>query len=83
MKKGMSTIITIFMVLSISITMFNDPDKSSAKAKTEIKYTLELGRWGIYNDGTHSNETTKGINNALQWASENGYEKFLYRTEPI
>lgn len=40
-------------------------------------YTLELSRWGVYKDGTHPTETTKGINDALKWAKENGY-KALY-----
>lgn len=35
-------------------------------------YDLELERWNIYNDGTHSIETTQGFNQALKWASENG-----------
>ena len=40
------------------------------------EYTLELERWGVYNDGTHPAETTKGFNDALQWASANGYTTF-------
>ena len=36
-------------------------------------YTLELHRWDVYNDGSHSKETTSGINKALVWAQENGY----------
>lgn len=39
-------------------------------------YELELSRWGVYNDGTHSIETTNGINNALQWAKSTGYKTF-------
>lgn len=43
-------------------------------ARSEV-YLLELGRWGIYNDETHSEETTRGFNAALKWAHENGYKK--------
>ncbi|TCN22205.1 parallel beta helix pectate lyase-like protein [Mesobacillus foraminis] len=39
-------------------------------------YELELARWGVYNDGTHPVETTRGINTALKWAKENGYKTF-------
>jgi hypothetical protein len=39
-------------------------------------YNLELGRWGIYNDGTHPVETTKGFNDALKWAHDNGKTTF-------
>ncbi len=35
-----------------------------------------LSRWGVYNDGTHALETTKGINSALKCAKENGYKSF-------
>lgn len=43
---------------------------------TSTTYTLELERWNIYNDGTHPVETTKGLNDALQWANENGVTAF-------
>ncbi|MFD0682122.1 MULTISPECIES: right-handed parallel beta-helix repeat-containing protein [unclassified Paenibacillus] len=36
-------------------------------------YTIELDRWKINNDGTHSAGTTKGINDALGWAKAQGY----------
>ncbi|MFD2613975.1 right-handed parallel beta-helix repeat-containing protein [Paenibacillus gansuensis] len=42
----------------------------------EKTYNLELTRWGISNNGTRPVETTKGINNALVWANQNGYDVF-------
>ncbi|WP_282173041.1 right-handed parallel beta-helix repeat-containing protein [Cytobacillus firmus] len=39
-------------------------------------YELELSRWGVYNNGTNPQETTKGINSALKWAKENNYKTF-------
>lgn len=36
------------------------------------QYAIDLDQWGIYNDGTHAQETTKGINDALVWASATG-----------
>ncbi|MGM0874210.1 MAG: right-handed parallel beta-helix repeat-containing protein [Bacillota bacterium] len=36
-------------------------------------YVVELGRWGIKNDGTDAINTTHGINNALVWAKNNGH----------
>lgn len=39
-------------------------------------YVLELNRWNVFNDGTHGAETTKGINDALQWAKKEGYTTF-------
>ncbi|MEO3945365.1 right-handed parallel beta-helix repeat-containing protein [Gorillibacterium sp. CAU 1737] len=35
-------------------------------------YEIELARFGIYKDGTHPVETTKGINKALVWAKSQG-----------
>ncbi|HWJ80031.1 MAG TPA: right-handed parallel beta-helix repeat-containing protein [Niallia sp.] len=34
-------------------------------------YVVELGRWGIKNDGTDALNTTNGINSALLWAKDN------------
>ncbi|WP_394184122.1 right-handed parallel beta-helix repeat-containing protein [Metabacillus halosaccharovorans] len=34
-------------------------------------YVVELGRWGIKNDGTDALNTTNGINSALMWAKDN------------
>lgn len=36
----------------------------------------ERTRWGIYNDNSHPIETTNGFNQALQWATSNGYTTF-------
>ena len=40
-------------------------------------YPVELSRWGIHRDGTEPRATTKGINQAIRWARENGYEGVL------
>jgi len=47
-------------------------DDMWVKQDETIPYTVELSKWGIYNDGTHSMETTKGFNNLLKWANESG-----------
>lgn len=39
-------------------------------------YHLVPKDWGIYNDGSHPAETTKGFNDALQWAHKNGITTF-------
>ncbi|MCR8925002.1 right-handed parallel beta-helix repeat-containing protein [Priestia megaterium] len=36
-------------------------------------YLVELDRWGINNNSTDAVNTSKGINNALIWAVQNGY----------
>ncbi|WP_242268054.1 right-handed parallel beta-helix repeat-containing protein [Bacillus cereus group sp. BfR-BA-01352] len=37
-------------------------------------YTVELERWGINNDGTAAVKTTQGLNDALLWASKEGFQ---------
>ncbi|VEF49056.1 SPBc2 prophage-derived uncharacterized protein yorA [Bacillus freudenreichii] len=36
-------------------------------------YLIELNRWNIKNDGTDAVNTSIGINNALNWAAQEGY----------
>lgn len=38
-------------------------------------YVIPLSTYSISNNGTNANATTKGINNALQYAKNNGYSK--------
>jgi|GEM_PF-3289945 len=38
-------------------------------------YLIDLQVWGISNDSTNPLATSNGINNALQWAKNNGYTK--------
>lgn len=47
----------------------------SQNAAVQNDYLIELSRFGIRNDGTRPVETTKGINDALKWASKNGKTK--------
>jgi hypothetical protein len=46
-------------------------------ARAEKVYRLVPGDFGIYADGSHPVETTKGFNDALQWAHEQGYTTFI------
>ena len=52
------------------------PETTPAQDPAEVQvYNLdstEMAKWNIYNDGTHPYETTKGINQALIWAKDNG-----------
>ncbi|MFB5252948.1 right-handed parallel beta-helix repeat-containing protein [Bacillus mycoides] len=40
-------------------------------------YVLELNRWNAKNDGTDAVNTSQGINNALKWASQQGYTEVV------
>lgn len=40
-------------------------------------YILELVRWNVKNDGTDAVNTSIGINNALAWASQQGFTEVL------
>ncbi|MDQ0194124.1 S-layer homology domain-containing protein [Paenibacillus wynnii] len=50
----------------------NISKRSEIATFTPSHHLIERSRWGIYNDGTHPIETTKGINNALIWAYQQG-----------
>ncbi|NOU65186.1 hypothetical protein GC096_14195 [Paenibacillus sp. LMG 31461] len=39
-------------------------------------YELNLSQWHIYNDNSHAQETTDGLNNALIWARDAGFTVF-------
>ncbi|SHI08452.1 hypothetical protein, partial [Clostridium grantii] len=45
---------------------------------TENEYIVDIERFGIKNDGTSPIETSKGINDALQYARGKGYEKIIF-----
>lgn len=47
------------------------PTGAKADSYQKTPHVIDLKRWGIHNDGTKPVETTKGINNALQWAGKN------------
>lgn len=40
-------------------------------------YMLELDKWNVKNDGTAAENTSSGINDALVWASEQGYVELV------
>lgn len=42
---------------------------------TDVIYEIPLANYGIYNNNTNANSTTKGINSALTYAKEQGYKK--------
>lgn len=63
------------LVAKESSTLYTtDSSQLAAVSGTDPQetYLIDLVKWGIYKDGTHPVETTKGINNALKWASKNG-----------
>lgn len=49
---------------------------SASTLDYENTYVLDFEKWTIFNDGTHPEETTKGLNEALKWAHKNGYTVF-------
>ncbi|RCW42500.1 right-handed parallel beta-helix repeat-containing protein [Paenibacillus prosopidis] len=63
--------IWVSFILLTQLTLL--PNETFADSKQD--YLIELSRFGIRNDGTRPVETTKGINDALKWASKNGKTK--------
>ncbi|MCA1010075.1 right-handed parallel beta-helix repeat-containing protein [Halobacillus halophilus] len=87
MKINNKTLIITFSLLVLGILMAaylvsENSNRSEIQTKAaknddnEDIYELELDRWDIYNDGTHPEKTTGGLNNALRWASDNGFSIF-------
>ncbi|NOV00209.1 right-handed parallel beta-helix repeat-containing protein [Paenibacillus planticolens] len=76
MIKKAIILLTFFMLSFQSLLVEAVTLENSTQAIGARTYNLELSRWNVYNDGTHPVETTNGINKALQWASEQGYQIF-------
>ncbi len=74
--------ILIFFILSFQSLLVEAVSSEEASTQTVVPttYNLELSRWNVYNDGTHPIETTNGINQALQWAHNQGYQIFKMPT---
>jgi hypothetical protein len=57
---------------------------SSQSLGSANSYVLELSRWGVSNNTadfgnvTLSTNNSNGINNAIQWASQQGYSEFIF-----
>ncbi|MCR2822006.1 right-handed parallel beta-helix repeat-containing protein [Lederbergia panacisoli] len=66
--------------ISLPLHKGNDSDsgiiQTSSKGDNQNVYELDLRKWGIFNDGTHPIETTKGLNAALEWTQQEGYTTF-------
>lgn len=77
MGKRMDLVISILASFLVIFGSFSLGDIKNVKATMQSVYQLELDRWGIYKDGTHPNETTDGLNQALIWANKNGYTHFF------
>ncbi|TLS35764.1 right-handed parallel beta-helix repeat-containing protein [Pseudalkalibacillus caeni] len=64
-------LVTFCCLIFVSFNVANGDGIANGKI-----YTLELDRWKVSNKGNNALETTKGINQALQWAKEQGYTTF-------
>lgn len=73
MKIKMLAMAFIMMISLVWHPGFSTTTAEGAEA-ARIPYLIELSRFGIYNNGTHPVETTKGINAALQWAHQNNIQ---------
>ncbi|MCQ6558999.1 right-handed parallel beta-helix repeat-containing protein [Paenibacillus mendelii] len=74
-------VIALVLPIAISTSYAEAPEQSNTTHETgavastiagQREYVVDLARWGIRKDGTHAVETTRGINNALMWASSQG-----------
>ncbi|MGE8203009.1 right-handed parallel beta-helix repeat-containing protein [Heyndrickxia sp. NPDC080065] len=81
MKKWIILSVVIIVSLVGYLTMDNRGPKPSVNSQGQMGknvtnnpiYELELSRWRVYNNGTNGIQTTKGINSAIKWAIDNGF----------
>lgn len=73
----------LVLIVFSTFLLFFQTWPSASKAQTtfsasnqELVYELDLKKWNIYNNNSHAVETTDGLNNALNWAHEQGYTVF-------
>jgi hypothetical protein len=60
------------------ITLTPTPKPTADLAKFTKVYTIDLQKFGIYNDGTHADETSAGLNRALQDAKAAGANHIVF-----
>ena len=48
-------------------------NKLSLEERNQQEYSIEIDKFGIYNNGTHPVETRNGLNDAIQYAKQQGY----------
>lgn len=70
--KRIRAILPVFLIWAMLLPASQHAFSEGMAAESN-QYVIELNRWGIYNDGTHPVETTKGINDALVWANSSGF----------
>jgi hypothetical protein len=73
MKWLLALVLTAQMAVSGSLAGQSVDNPAGAVQEIQKKVVIELAKFGINNDGTKPVETTKGLNNALKWASKQGY----------
>jgi len=49
------------------------PPTGGGSSSSSPSYLVDLAKWKIKNDGTSAVLTTKGLNDAMAWAAQNGY----------
>ncbi|WP_374018150.1 polymorphic toxin-type HINT domain-containing protein [Paenibacillus thiaminolyticus] len=64
------------LLLLCAAVLYEPPVSAKAedakKSAVQPVHSIDLARWGIRNDGTQPAQTTKGINDALEWAGKAG-----------
>ena len=61
--------------ITVDLTDSNHDITIVFKYRSTILYVIELNKFNIFNDNTNAESTTKGINDALIYAKEQGYKK--------
>ncbi len=61
-----------------TVVLTKTPKPTANLANFTKIYTIDLAKFGIHNDGTHAEETSQGLNQALQHAKTTGANRIVF-----
>ena len=64
--------------IQLPVTLTKLPKKTADVSRFSRKYVIDTQKFNIYKDGTHPESTVKGINAALRYAGEQGFNRIVF-----
>ncbi len=76
MSEGLRAEESVQIIPEITVT--KTPKATADASKYTREYVIDPAKFGIFNDGTHAVETSKGLNAALQQAKADGANRIVF-----
>jgi len=76
MSEGLRAEESVQIIPEITVT--KTPKATADASKYTREYVIDPAKFGIFNDGTHAVETSKGLNAALQQAKAEGANRIVF-----